>query len=128
MATQPSYRLGDLQLSIMKVLWGTGPASVAGVQSGLGGGLAYTTVATMLRKMEDRGLVCHDVQGRKFIYRPAVTGEAVTRSMANDMVDRLFQGSPARAVRHLFESREIGPTELAELERLIQQLQERKRQ
>lgn len=122
MTQTPAYRLGDLQLRIMKVLWESGPASVADVQRELGGQrLAYTTVATMLRKMEDRGLVRHREKRRRFIYEAAVTAEDVTRSMAGDLVDRLFEGSLADAVSHLLESREVGPQELERLERLIRE-------
>lgn len=121
-----TYRLGDLQLRIMRVLWESAPASVAQVQDRLGGRLAYTTVATMLRKMEDRGLLRHGEQGRKFLYRPAVTAEDITRSMADDLVDRLFEGSLAAAVSHLLQTREVGPNELARLERLIQQRKNRR--
>jgi len=106
----------------MRVLWKSAPASVAEVQSQLGGNrLAYTTVATMLRKMEDRGLLRHREQGRKFLYEPAVTAEEVTRSMADDLVDRLFEGSLAATVSHLLQTREVSGGELARLERLIQQ-------
>jgi BlaI family penicillinase repressor len=126
MTHQQTYRLGDLQLRIMRVLWKSGPASVAEVKRQLGGNrLAYTTVATMLRKMEDRGLLRHGQTGRRFIYVPAVTAEEVTRSMADDLVERLFEGNLADTVAHLLETREVGHKELAELERLIQQ---RKRQ
>ena len=59
MSAERTYRLGDLQLRIMRILWRAGPVSVARVHEELGGSLAYTTVATMLRKMEDRGLVGH---------------------------------------------------------------------
>jgi len=122
MESERSYRLGDLQLRIMRVLWKSAPASVAEVQSQLGGNrLAYTTVATMLRKMEDRGLLRHREQGRKFLYEPAVTAEEVTRSMADDLVDRLFEGSLAATVSHLLQTREVSGGELARLERLIQQ-------
>jgi predicted transcriptional regulator len=121
MTTDPVYRLGDLQLRIMKVLWRLGPASVAQVQENLDGEpLAYTTVATMLRKMEDRGLVRHREQSRRFIYRPVVSEADVTRSMADDLVDRLFEGSLADAVSHLLQSREVSADELGRLERLIQ--------
>jgi BlaI family penicillinase repressor len=126
MTERQTYRLGDLQLRIMRVLWKSGPASVAEVQNELGGEpLAYTTVATMLRKMEDRGLLRHREEGRRFIYEHAVTAEEVTRSMADDLVDRLFEGSLAETVSHLLESREISAGELKRLERLILQ---RKRQ
>ncbi len=124
MLTDRSYRLGDLQLRIMRILWRTGPASVAGVHEELGGALAYTTVATMLRKMEDRGLVGHEERSRKFIYHAAIPAAEVTRRMADDLVDRLFEGSLADTVNHLLETREVSREELAELERLIR---ERKR-
>ena len=118
----PAYRLGDLQLRILRVLWRAGPASVAQVQDKLDGEpLAYTTVATMLRKMEVRGLVRHRERRRRFIYEASVTAEDVTRSMAGDLVDRLFEGSLADAVSHLLESREVSPQELERLERLIRE-------
>jgi BlaI family penicillinase repressor len=122
MANSQTYRLGDLQLRIMRVLWKSGSASVAEVMKRLGGNrLAYTTVATMLRKMEDRGLLRHRQRGRRFIYEPAVTAEEVTRSMADDLVQRLFQGNLADTVAHLLQTREVSRKELAELEHLIQQ-------
>jgi len=115
------YRLGDLQLKIMKVLWDRGSATVAEVQAGLAGEkLAYTTVATMLRKMEDRGLVDHREQDRRFVYRPLVSADEVRRSMADDLVDRLFGGSLSRAVSHLLQTREISREELVQLEKTIQ--------
>ena len=126
MTDRKTYRLGDLQLRIMKILWESGPASVAEVKSRLGGSrLAYTTVATMLRKMEGRGLLRHRQKGRRFIYEPAVTAEEVTRSMAHDLVERLFQGNLADTVAHLLETREVSRRELVKLERLIQQRQKR---
>ena len=116
------YRLGDLQLRIMRVLWELGEGTVADVQQRLGGdALAYTTVATMLRKMEDRGLVEHVEEGRKFVYRAAVTLEEVTRSMTGDLVERLFGGSLADAVSHLLDSRDVSREELVRLEQLIQE-------
>jgi BlaI family penicillinase repressor len=122
MTKKRTYRLGDLQLRIMRVLWKSGPASVAEVKSRLGGNrLAYTTVATMLRKMEDRGLLRHCQKGRRFIYEPAVSAQEVTRSMAHDLVERLFQGNLADTVAHLLETREVSRKELVQLERLIQQ-------
>ena len=123
---EPTYRLGDLQLRIMKVLWRAAPVSVAKVQKELGGvPLAYTTVATMLRKMEARGLVRHRERGRKFLYEPAISAEEVTRSMADDLVERVFEGSLSATVSHLLETRDVSSKELARLEHMIRQ---RKRQ
>jgi predicted transcriptional regulator len=126
MSEARSYRLGDLQLKIMKVLWERGEVSVADVAEALDGeGLAYTTVATMLRKMEARGLVQHQSEGRRFLYQAAVTPDAVTRSMADDILDRLFEGSLSDLLSHLLSTREVSRAELRELERLIA---ERKKQ
>jgi BlaI family penicillinase repressor len=120
-------RLGDLQLRIMQALWDHGPSTVAEVQAALGSKpeLAYTTVATMLRKMEDRGLVRHQEEGRKFVYAAAVRAQDVSQSMANDMLDRLFEGSLADMVSHLLTSREVSPDELERLEQLIAQQKKR---
>ncbi|SRR5713101_3251562 len=123
MTRRKSYRLGDLQLQIMQVLWERGEAAVADVHEALGGpnNFAYTTVATMRRKMEGRGLVAHREEGRTFIYRPKVAAEAVSRSMADHLVDRLFEGSLTNAVNHLLSTREVSAEEFRELERLIAQ-------
>jgi len=122
MPKERGIRLGDLQLRIMRVLWDSGAVTVSEVQQRLGRQrLAYTTVATMLRKMEERGLVDHLEEGRKFLYRAVVSMDEVTRSMTGDLVDRLFDGSLAEAVSHLLESREISREELDRLEQLIQQ-------
>lgn len=115
------HRLGDLQLRIMKVLWAGGEATVADVHKALGdeSDLAYTTVATMLRKMEARGLLRHHLDARSFVYRAAVAEEAVSRGMADHLLERLFEGSLADMVRHLLSHREVSRAELSKLEKLI---------
>ncbi len=123
MTTSRWHRLGDLQIRIMKVLWSRGEATVAEVHKALEGGreLAYTTVATMLRKMEGRGLVRHRVEARSFVYQPLVAEDAVSRGMADHLLDRLFEGSLADMVRHLLSTREVSREELAKIEQLIAQ-------
>jgi BlaI family transcriptional regulator, penicillinase repressor len=117
------HRLGDLQLRIMKILWAREEATVAEVFEELGKGadLAYTTVATMLRKMEERGLIAHRTDGRAFVYRARVASEAVSRSMIDHLVDRMFEGNLTAAVNHLLTTREVSREELKALERLIAQ-------
>jgi len=121
------HRLGDLQLQIMKVLWARGEATVAEVHADLGreARFAYTTIATMLRKMEPRGLVTHRADGRTFIYAAAVAEEQVGRGMAEHVLDRLFEGRLANMVSHLLTTREVSSDELARIEQLIA---ERRRQ
>ena len=115
------HRLGDLQLRIMKVLWTQGEATVAQVHSEVAvpRHLAYTTTATMLRKMEARGLVNHRAEGRSFIYRAAIAEEAVSRGMADHLLDRLFEGSLADMVNHLLSTREVSRNELSRIEKLV---------
>jgi len=115
------YRLGDLQLRIMKILWQRAEAAVADVHQALSpeGNLAYTTIATMLRKMEARGLVRHRLHDRKFLYRPAVQAEEVTRGISAHFIERLFEGSLADMMAHLLTTRQISREELDRLDNLI---------
>jgi predicted transcriptional regulator len=115
------HRLGDLQLRIMKVLWDRQEAPVSEVFEALGpqANFAYTTIATMLRKMEVRRLVTHRVEDRRFIYRATVAEDEVSRGMADHLVDRVFEGSLADVVNHLLTTRDVSREELLELEKLI---------
>jgi BlaI family penicillinase repressor len=121
MPTNSLHRLGDLQLRILQSLWQHDGAAVAQVRQDVGMDLAYTTVATMLRKMEAKGLVAHQQQGRRFIYRASVRNDQVTHGLADRLVDRLFHGSLTRAVIHLLDTRKVDPDELDRLEELIHQ-------
>lgn len=114
-------RVGDLQLRILQALWAKPEATVADVNAALKPerDLAYTTVATMLRKMEARGLVEHREDGRSFLYRAIVDAQQVGQGMTDHVVERLFEGSLAGAVSHLLRTREVSREELDELERLI---------
>ena len=117
-----SHQLGDLQLAIMRVLWAQAEATVAQVHQELEPerGLALTTIATMLSKMEKKGIVTHRSEGRVFVYLPTISEEDVHRSMVADLTERLFEGSPAMLVNHLLTKQEIDAGELAEIRRLIE--------
>jgi len=121
------HRLGDLQLRILQELWTRGSASVAEVHATLGPklSLAYTTISTMLRKMEERGLVAHREEGRAFIYRAAVASEEVNRSVGRHYVERLFEGNLTSAVSHLLRTCDVSRQELEELERLVAETKRR---
>jgi predicted transcriptional regulator len=118
-----AIRFGDLQLAIMRHLWRWGEASVNDVHRGLyeERGLAPTTIATMLRKMEEKGVVAHRMEGRKFIYRPTVTEERARRSMVEQLTDRLFSGNVAELVSHLLEEHQVDEVELRQLQKLIEE-------
>jgi len=117
----PRHTLGDLQHAIMAVLWERGEAPVADVHEALreARGLAPTTIATMLRKMEDKGIVAHSTSGRQFLYRPTVSEDQVRRSMVGELVERLFGGDPNALVAHLVSEHEIEAGELPDLRRRV---------
>ena len=122
MKTKPKvHRLGDLQLRILQNLWERNEAAVGVVHEALGGraSYAYTTVATMLRKMEARRLVAHREEGRSYIYRALVAAEDVSRGVADHLVDRLFEGRLTDVVSHLLTTREVSRAELSALEKMI---------
>ena len=113
--------LGDLQHAIMQVLWQRNEGTVAEVHDALFDerGLAPTTIATMLRKMEDKGVVAHRVEGRQFVYRPIVSEDAVRSSMVGELLERLFAGDPAALVSHLVADHDIDHDELERLRGLL---------
>ena len=114
-------QLGDLQLAIMRILWARGEASASEVHQALWDerGLAPTTIATMLVKMEKKGVVTHRAEGRRYLYSPTVSEQEVTRSMVAQLAERLFEGDVPAFVSHLLSEHDIDPDELAELEELI---------
>ena len=108
--------LGDLQLAILRTLWERGEAAVADVHDILSDrGLALTTIATMLRKMEEKDLVAHRENGRQFLYRATVDPALVQKNLVGDLVTRLFDGDPMALVNHLLRAGEIELSELDDL-------------
>ena len=80
----------------------------------------------MLRKMEAKGLITHREDGLVFVYRAAVAEHAVTRNMADDLLDKLFAGSLSAMVSHLLTTREVSREEIVRLERLLAERKRRK--
>ena len=116
------HSLGDLQHAIMRVLWDRGEAPVAEVHQSLlpERGLALTTIATMLSKMEKKGVVERRMEGRGFVYQPAVSESEVNRSMVSELTEQLFAGDAVALVNHLLTEQEIDRNELDEIKRLIE--------
>ena len=116
------HKLGDLQLTILRRLWERKEASASDVHADLleDRGLAPTTIATMLKKMEAKGVVRHRVDGRRYLYRATVSEQEVTRNMVSEITDRLFEGDPVALVSHLLEEHEVDRREIEELKALIE--------
>jgi predicted transcriptional regulator len=113
--------LSRLQLSILRVLWSRGEATVSEVQRALEEErpVAYTTVSTMLSRLEQKGAVSHRSEGRAFFYRAAVRENEVSSSMVSELVERVFEGSPAELVSHLLETQDVDAAELARIKAMV---------
>jgi BlaI family penicillinase repressor len=105
------------ELEILKVLWDQGPASVRTVfeQLELDKDLAYNTVQTLLRIMEDKGLVKHRVLGRTFVYTPCFSRDDSTARF----LERVFDGAADQLVQSLLRNESLSEDELAKLHALI---------
>lgn len=119
----PISELGELQLAILNVLWSLENATVHDVLSALPADRspAYTTVLTVLRTLEKRGVVTHNQAdgARSFHYSPLITRQQACADAVRDLLDRLFEGSPALLVRHIVESHPLSPSEQRELKTLL---------
>jgi predicted transcriptional regulator len=106
--------LSDLQIAVMRVLWRQGEASVADIAAILGAerGLKYTTVSTLLTRLEKRAVVTQRRNGRVLIYRALASEPQVRRSMVADLIGSLFGGDPRLLVAHLVDESEIAPGDL----------------
>jgi len=123
---EPTH-LTDLQLAIVRILWEKGPSTVVEVQEALlpDRPLAQTTVATLLSRLEKRGAVSHNIEGRVYHYRAEVSEPEVRRSMVGEITDMLFEGRPAALISHLIVERDIQPGDLDEVKRLIAAAEQR---
>ena len=107
------------ELDVMAVIWKLGSATVADVKDGLADDLAYPTVLTMLRTLENKGHVRHTVDGKAFRYHPVLeSGEAGTSALAR-VLDKVYRGSRELLVAGLLEDDDIDADELRRLKKLV---------
>ena len=119
--------LGDRELDVMAVLWELGSGTVAEVRDKLPADLAYTTVLTILRNLEEKEFVTHEAEGRAHRYFPRVAQQTARKNVLTRLVDKLFQGSPEQLVAHLVEEHDLSADELKKLRAPIGDLASRKR-
>jgi predicted transcriptional regulator len=110
----------DRELDVMSVLWDQGSATVAEVRERLTDDLAYTTVLTVLRTLEEKGYVGHTGEGRAHRYRPLVKREAAGRNAVRRLVDKVFRGSPELLMTQLVSDKNLSDEELRRLRRLLE--------
>lgn len=115
-------KLGDLQHAIMRELWRRGEATVAEVHEALHAerGLAPTTISTMLKKMEAKGVVAHRTEGRRFVYRARIAEPEVIGAAVDQLAERHFDGRVGSLVSHLLSQGDIDAGELEDLKAMIE--------
>lgn len=107
------------ELDVMNALWEGGPSTVAEVRKALDDELAYTTVLTVLRILEDKGYVTHASEGRAHRYRPLVERTDARDSALRRMTRRLFSGSPELLLTRLVEDEDLSDDELRRMKDLL---------
>lgn len=111
----------DRELDVMAVLWERGQATVAEVRDALEDRLAYTTVLTVLRTLEEKGHVAHEGGGKAYRYYPLVERQAAGTSALSRVVDKLFRGSPALLLTHLVGDARLSEEDLRRMQQLLEE-------
>jgi len=109
----------DRELDIMAVLWARGPATVAEVRVRLAENLAYNTVLTMLRILEEKGFVSHTTEGRAHRYHPLIERAEAGQSAVRKLVRKVFGGSRELMLTELVADRDLTEDELLRLRALL---------
>jgi predicted transcriptional regulator len=123
MARKKSANLTDAELKLMDILWERGSATVSDVVDDLPKNppLAYSTVLTTMRILENKGYVRHTKEGRAFIYHPLVAREQARESAVTHLLGKFFENSPELLMLNLIEGKKIDATELKRLRQRIEE-------
>lgn len=124
MAKRPPS-IPDSELDVIKVLWDRGQGTVREVLETLkaaGRSWSYATVATLLDRLESKGMVASDRSELAFVYRPLVSENEVQRKKVSNLVDKLYGGQPGLLVLHLLKSHPLDPSQAGEVRSLLEQM------
>lgn len=124
MAKRPPT-IPDSELDVIKVLWDRGQATVREVLDALkaaGRQWSYATVATLLDRLETKGMVTSDRSDLAFVYRPAVTEADVRQKRVGNLVEKLYQGEPGLLVLHLLKSHPLDPAHAKQVRDLLEDM------
>ena len=123
MPPKKSNTLTEAELRLMKILWRRGESAVTDLVAAIpvGEALAYNSVLTTIRILEQKGYVAHRQEGRAFIYRPCVAEDEASRSEVRRVLKRFFGDSRERLLLSLLGDEEIGAEELERLKEAIRE-------
>ena len=113
--------MSPAETEILRLVWRLGSATVQDVCDALPKerSVTYATVQTLLRRLEKKGYISHEVKGKAHHFRPAVNREDVIHRTVNDFVDRLFGGDPVPLMMHLADHSKLTAEDVNRLKRLI---------
>jgi predicted transcriptional regulator len=128
MARRATPRPTDAELAILDVLWRRGPSTVRDVTDELSETRAtgYTTALKILQIMTEKGLVRRDETQRAHLYQAVAAKVETQRRLVKDLVERAFVGSAMQLVQRALSARRASPEELAQIRRLLDELEEKK--
>ena len=121
MARKESPVLTEAELPLMDVVWARGACTVNDVLEALPNDppLAYNTVLTTLRILEDKGYLEHEKDGRAFVYKPRVPREQARHSALRLLLSRFFENSAEQLVHNLLQSEKLSASEIKRLKKMI---------
>ncbi len=120
MSRKKSVILTDHELRLMEVLWQRGRSTVADVVDSLAPPpLAYSTVLTTLRTLEQKGYIAHEEDGRAYVYHPVVAREQAAKSATRHLLDRFFASSPGSLAVSLLDDSTLSDTDVAAIKRML---------
>ncbi len=126
MARKRSPVLTETELRLMEVLWAKRKATVAEVVEALPPPpVAYSTVLTMLRILEQKGYAGHEERGRAFVYHPSIEREQAAKSAVGHLLKRFFRDNPGELALRLVEEGRPSSDELRRLKQLIREYEEK---
>ncbi|MCA9139410.1 MAG: BlaI/MecI/CopY family transcriptional regulator [Planctomycetales bacterium] len=115
------------EAEVMDIVWDRGSVTINDVLEAIDRDLAYTTVLTTMRILEDKGIVRRGEKiSRAYTYTPAVTREEVRLGMLHELTDRLFGGSVQSLVLSLLDSDSVSPADIAAVKRAADQAERRR--
>ncbi|MBV8245638.1 MAG: BlaI/MecI/CopY family transcriptional regulator [Candidatus Eremiobacteraeota bacterium] len=121
MARKRSQTLTEAELRLMEVLWERGKATVADVTAALPPPpIAYNSVLTTMRILEQKGYVRHEEEGRAYLYTPILQRDEASSKAVDNVLSRFFNGSPGALALKLVENERLGEDEIARLKALIE--------
>ena len=124
MAKRP-LTIPDSELDVLKVLWDRGQATVREVLETLrtaGRQWSYATVATLLDRLETKGVITSDRSELAFVYKPKITTQEVRQKRLNSLVDKLYEGEPGLLVLHLLKSHPLDASQAKEVRAVLEEM------